>query len=181
MKYTSLLLIFVFVLLPIDSAFAGCPDYHCQVGPGPTPPQCNSGCYYSFDASCASTSNVSAANLSFCGWPGHQFSSGVGSVDYQMTVPTGHGNSCKDAAIFVDFYGTGNANDAIRATVYVYHNGSLSYWSTIMVHDGTQTELTCSRFDSSFSVADGDTIEVEFIGTNYYGSTIKVAPPIIFD
>ena len=180
MKYIGLLVSIALVLFPVTS-YAACPDYTCNLGPGPSGSCPN--CFYSFDTSCATTSNVSDTTLSFCNWPGHQFLSGSGSVDYSMTVPSGHGSSCKSVVVYVDFSdSTSSSQDAISVTVIVRHNGSVTYADAYYFHDGTQGLLTCSLAGSStFSAAAGDTIEVSVTATNTYGATIKVTPPLIWD
>src|SRR5437588_12381455 len=99
MKYISLLISVALALFPMSSE-AGCADFHNNGGPGPTSPSC-ANAYYTFDLSCATTSNVTTSTLSFCNYPAHQLSLGSGSIDYQMTVPSGHNSWFKDVQIHV--------------------------------------------------------------------------------
>src|SRR5436190_22816952 len=99
MKFTSLLLATALILLPIHS-YAACPNYNTN-GVGPQSPVCP-GNYYTFDSSCPSKQGVSAVTMS-CFYPGFTYTTAYSYTDYQMVVPSGHGSSCKDVEIFVDF------------------------------------------------------------------------------
>jgi hypothetical protein len=181
MKFLSLLVAVCLTVLPVTS-FADCPDFIPQVGPGPSG-QCSTA-YYTFDMSCATTDGtVSSGTMSCYSWPAHWFTTGSGSVDYQMTVPLGHGNSCKSVQMYVDFSDpSAYASDSLLASVRVIHNGSVSYYNAFFQQTGNQGSLSCQIVSSgTFSAAAGDTIEVQYFGTNYTGATMKITAPLIFD
>lgn len=181
MKSISLLVALCLTVFPMTS-YAACPDFVNQQGPGPAW-RCATN-YYTFATSCAVTDgNVSTTTMSCNSWPGHQFTTGSGSVDYQMTVPYGHGSSCKDVQLYVDFSDpSAYASDAIVGSVKVTHNGSVSYYHTFLQHTGDQGSLSCSIIhNGTFSAADGDTIEVQVWANNYTGATMKVTAPLIWD
>jgi hypothetical protein len=177
MKYVSLLLVIALAVFPA-SAFAACPT---QTG------AYFSGSYYwydfDFDTSCASTSgNVSTATLSCYSRPSYQWDYGSGSVDYQMTVPINVFSNFS-VSIWVDFsdphsyYG-----DAVSATVYAIHNSTVTHSEPLLIHQGNQGSLSCTRFDSStFTASAGDTIEVVMTGQSYYSdATMQISTPTVF-
>ena len=178
MKYVSVVLAFAVALFPAG-AFAACPDEN-------GPYQIGNITYYTFtfDTSCASTSgDVETSTLSCYNWAAYEWDPNNGSVDYSMTVPTGRGGSHWSVSIYVDFDDPhAYQQSGISATVYVWHNASLSSYETFFTHNGNQGSLSCNLFGSSeFSVQDGDTVEVSMTGANYYyDTTMKISTPIIF-
>jgi hypothetical protein len=177
MKYVSMLLVVTLALFPAN-AFATCP---AQTGPylsGFT-------YWYDFDfaTSCAVTNGAVTAGSMWCySTPAYSWDYGTGSVDYSMTVPSGV-YSHFSVSIFAEFSDphTSSAN-AVSATVYCYHNNSVTYSETFYLHQGNQGSLSCVRFDSgSFTASAGDTIEVVMGGQSYnYDTTMQISTPTIY-
>jgi hypothetical protein len=178
MKYIAAALALAVALFPAG-AFAGCPDqngpYFC----------CGTGWYtFTFDTSCPTTSGNVAATTMWCyGSPAYQWNYGSGSVDYTMTVPAGMDGNNWSVSIYAEFSDPhAYSGDAVSATVYVYHNGSVTYAQNFFIHQGDQGSLSCSLYGSNaFSVVGGDTIEVYMGGQNYYSdATMQITTPTIF-
>ena len=180
MKRIVTTVVIAVLLSPAGSLFAACPDFHQEIfggGSGGTS-------FWSFDTSCASTSgNVSDGTMSCYTWPANQFTTGSGSADYSMTVPTGHGGSTWSVSIYVDFDDpSGYSANGLSASVTVWHNGTVSHSDGFFIHNGNQGSMSCSLVGTSqFSVSDGDTIDVSYNATNYNGATMKITPPNIFE
>ncbi|HXH91812.1 MAG TPA: hypothetical protein VNN25_09535 [Thermoanaerobaculia bacterium] len=184
MKYISLLVVMSLIFLPVNS-YAGCPNSGISSqGPIPPAPNCADTAYNYFDTSCAITSgNVTTGTMSCNNWSANQFTTGSGDADYQMTVPAGHGGSCKMVQVYIDFNDpSAYASDALAGSVKVRHNGTVTYYSNFFTRYGNQSPLSCAIVSSGrFSAADGDTIDVDFWSVNYTGATMKVTPAIIWD
>jgi hypothetical protein len=181
MKNVTAVLAILGVILFPAGAFASCPDsvdYYC---PGPS-------CYtvYSYDLTCGSVNgdNVETDETMSCNnWPAIEFANGNGSVDFDMTVPSGKGGSYWSVSLYVDFddpvyhyFG-----DTIIATVIVRHNGSITTYNPFFSHTGEQGSMSCELVGSGyFSTQDGDTITVNITGNNGYYANIKSTSPLIF-
>jgi hypothetical protein len=178
MKSITLFVVLAVILLPAN-AYATCPDFHEQNGPGPQG-TCSQN-YYSFDTSCASTQYASTTTMSCYSWPGYLLWSAYSYTDYHMTVE--HSSSCKDVEIYVDFSDPdSSSDDGVFAEVWVWHNGSLAYSNEFLQHYGNQGSMECQLVhNGSFSASVGDTIEVQIWGTNYHSASIKTTAPLIWD
>jgi len=114
--------------------------------------------------------------------PAYSWDYGSGTVDYVMTVPSGVYSNFS-ASILAEFSDPHTSNmNAVSATVYCYHNNSITYYETFYIHQGNQGSLSCSRFDSGvFTASAGDTIEVVMSGQSYnYDTTMQISTPTIF-
>jgi hypothetical protein len=178
MKAIRVLLAVAVVLLP-QSAFASCPDrYYGLYGPSGL----TSGWYDVFDPATCPTTDSSTGTMSCYGWSANSFDPGS-YARYTMTVPSGTGSGGWSMATWVDFNDpNAHSYNIMAVLVRVWHNGNISYSNTFFFHDGTQGSLNCYRIDSpTFTVADGDTIEVYYSVDNYTHATIKITTPVIFE
>ena len=177
MKYVSIVLVVALAMFPAN-AFASCPNQTGAYFSGPF-------VWYDFDfdTSCASTSGSVTAGSMWCySTPAYSWDYGSGTVDYVMTVPSGVYSNFS-ASILAEFSDPHTSNmNAVSATVYCYHNNSITYYETFYIHQGNQGSLSCSRFDSGvFTASAGDTIEVVMSGQSYnYDTTMQISTPTIF-
>jgi hypothetical protein len=177
MKYVAMMLVVAVALFPAN-AFASCPDQNGPYASGPF-------YWYTFDfgTSCASTSGGASATSMWCySTPAYDFGYSGGSADYEMTVPSGV-YSHFSVAIYAEFSDPHTSNmNAVSASVYCWHNNTLTYSETFYIHQGNEGSLSCVRFDSDeFSASAGDTIQVLTGGQSYnYDTTMQISTPIIF-
>ncbi len=172
MKYLRILLALSLLLYPMTSAFATCPDRE----------ELFLTSFFFFSTSCGSESGNVADVSSCASYGSNQFNVGSGSVDYSMTVPSDLSGYPWMVQLWVDFNDpSAYSLNGIFASVTVRHNGSVSYYETIFIHNGNQGSLSCERYTSSFFTAyPGDDIQVSYGGVNYtYGTTMKISAPII--
>jgi len=178
MKYGLIVLLVAAAFFP-TTASATCPSQAGAFASGP---------FYwytfDFDTTCASTSgNVYSTNMWCYSSPAYQwYSTGSGSVDYSMTVPSGVYSNFS-VSVFVEFSDPHSySGNAISASVVCRHNNSVTHSETIFIHQGNQGSLSCVRFDSSsFTASAGDTIEVSMGGQNYnWDTTMQISTPTIY-
>jgi hypothetical protein len=178
MKATKILFALAVVLMLAPHTFASCPNRSRSVSPGP---QIGSGWYNTFDVGCASTDAITGWMTCY-DWIGNFFAPGTYAY-YSMVVSAGAAHTgwyVTTWVDFVDYYA--NSMNGMAVGVRVWHNGSISYANTFFFHNGSQGSLSCYRIDStSFSVEEGDTVEVYYSVDNYNNATIKIAPPVIFE
>lgn len=187
MKKISLLVSLLLLIFGAANVFA-CPD--APTGPyyflGATIYDYSQaqGCYSFYGSGTASTTTLSCATQRD-GW-----SLGVGNYSAMRTSFTiGSSDPVVNANnwvlnFYVDLISPAQTSfDYFAVTAYVTHSNNSLDTYTLFTWNGSQGDMTCAPISvGPFSANHGDTVTIEFRGTNFgSGATMKASVPLIED
>lgn len=139
----------------------------------PTPPSFQTfyPCYwddYSPEPACIVASGSVGTTTTSC-WLSDEYEYFDGMISYTFTVePTVEGESYSymEATTYVDFDDPyDDWNNYIEMRAIVTSNG-VSTTHYLFYHDGLTVDLSCHKATGTFSVKNGDTVEIQIIGKN---------------